>query len=163
MTIQSKECSKRNIKYLIMLAVLFAGVVIVTSLSKADAKKAGQAAEENVAALFKIDFDRPIDAQLPPCTESGKVFWTDMLEQTADIAEAEQAEITGVQAEVNGKGKAYSGIGGEGQIVPVKITITTVDKSRETRTDVSEVNVLMIEGENDQWLLDALTPDVPGG
>jgi len=155
--------SKKNIKYLILLAVLFAGGVIVTSLSKADTKKAGQAAEENVAALFKIDFDRPIDEQLPPCTESGKVFWTGMLEQIADIADSKQAEITGVEAEVNGKAKPYSGIGGEGQIVPVKLTVTTVDKNGETLTDVSKVNVLMIEGENDQWLLDALAPDVPGG
>ena len=153
--------SKKSIKYLALLAVLLAGAVIITSLSKADTKRAGQAAEENVAELFKIDFDRPIDVQLPPCTESGKTFWIATLEQIAGIAQAEQAEITGVQAEVNGKGKEYSGIGGEGQIVPVKLTITTVDKSGETRTDVSEVDVLMIEGENDQWLLDALA--VPGG
>jgi len=162
MTIQTKELSKRNIKYLVMLVALFAGVVIVTSLSKADAKGAGQAAEENVAALFKIDFDRPIDAQLPPCTESGKAFWIATLEQIAGIAQAEQAEITSVQAEVNGKAKEYNGIGGEGQIVPVKLTVTTVDKSGETQTEVSEVDVLMTKGENDEWLLDTLVPDVPG-
>jgi hypothetical protein len=162
MTIQSKELKKRNIKYLFMLLVLFAGIVTITSLSKADAKKAGQAAEENVAALFKIDFDRPIDAQLPPCTESGKAFWTATLPQIAGIAQAEQAQITGVEAEVSGKAKAYTGISGEGQIVPVKLTITTVDKGGQTQTEVSEVDVLMIKGENDQWLLDALAPDVPG-
>ena len=162
MTIQTQNTSKRNVKYLIMLLVLFAGLVIVTTLGKADAKKAGQAAEENVAALFKIDFSRPIDAQLPPCTESGRAFWTTTLSQIAGIAQAEQAEITGVEAEVNGKAQAYTGIGGEGQIVPVKLTITTVDKDGQTQTDVSEVDVLMIEGENDQWLLDALAPDVPG-
>ena len=154
--------SKRNIKYLIMLAALFAAVVLITVLSKADAKGAGQAAEEDVAALFKIDFDRPIDAQLPPCTESGKTFWIATLEQIADIAKAKQVEITSVQAEVNGKAEAYNGIGGEGQIVPVKLTITTVDKGGQTQTEVSEVDVLMIKGEDGQWLLDALAPDVPG-
>jgi hypothetical protein len=155
--------SKKNIKYLALLVVLFSGAVIITSLSKADTKKAGQTAEENVAELFRIDFDRPIDVQLPPCTESGKTFWIATLEQIAGIAKSKQAEITGVQAKVNGKTKEYDGIAGEGQIVPVKLTVTTVDKNGETLTEVSEVDVLMIKGETDQWLLDALAPDVLGG
>ncbi len=154
--------STKNVKRLGMLLVLFLGVVAITAIGKADGKKAGQTAEESVTALFSIDFKRDIAAQLPPCTESGKAFWTMTLTQVADLARTHDAEIQGVRADVNGKPEPYSGIGGEGQIMPVTLAIITRDRDGQTQTEVSEIRVLMIKGEDGQWLLDSLAPELPG-
>ena len=153
--------NKRTLKLLAMLIVLFLAVLAVDAIGKADAKKAGQTAEDSVAALFSIDFRRPIAAQLPPCTETGQAFWTMTLARVAELAHARDAEVQGVRVDVDGKAEPYSGLGGEGQIVPVKLVITTLDRRGQTETAVSEVRILMIKGKDDLWLLDALVPDLP--
>ena len=153
--------NKRTLKLLAMLIVLFLGVLTVDAISKADGRKAGQEAVDNVSALFKVDFRRPLAAQLPPCTETGQAFWTAHLGTIKDVVEAQGATIQSVRAERSGQPEPYNGIGGEGQIVPLRLTLTTLDKAGQPQTSTSEVRVLMIQGTDGQWLLDGLAVDLP--
>jgi hypothetical protein len=78
-----------------------------------------------------------------------------------DAAQARDVTVLSVKAERNGSPEPYKGIGGEGQIVPVKITITSQGKGGQSEIAESQVRVLMIRAEGDGWLLDGLALEVP--
>jgi len=144
-----------------LLLILLLGVLLIDVIGKADGRKAGQAAEESVVDLFRIDFTRPIDGQLPPCTETGKAFWLTHLAAIQTTLAAQEKTIQSVQVKRNGEPEPYKGIGGEGQIVPLQLTLTALDPIGQTETTVSDVRVLMIKGPDNQWLLDGPAIDLP--
>lgn len=154
--------NKKYLKYAGLLVVLLLCVIVVDHLVDKDSKDAGQAAENGIAGLFDIDFRQDIAGQLPPCTETGKEFWTLHLATIANATRTNGRTVQNARAVVNGKPESYQGMGGEGQIVPVQITITTQDKNGNAETATSAVRVLMIKGENGQWLLDGLAVELPG-
>ena len=148
--------NKKHLKLAGLLIALLLGVLVIDTLADTDARNAGKAATESVTELFSIDFRRDIAGQLPPCTETGQTFWTTHLVTIKDAIEAQGATIQSVRAERSGRPEPYSGLGGEGQIVPVRLTVTSLDKHGEAETSESKVRVLMIKGQDDQWLLDGL-------
>lgn len=153
--------NKKHLKLAGLLIVLLLGVLAVDTLADTGARKASKAATESVSKLFSIDFKRDIAAQLPPCTETGQAFWTMHLATIKDAIKAQGATIQSVKAERNGDPEPYSGIAGKGQIVPVRLTITSLDRNGQSQTSESDVRVLMIKGPDDQWLLDGLAVELP--
>ena len=153
--------NKKHLKLAGLLIALLLGVLVIDTLADTDARNAGKTATESVTDLFRIDFRRDIASQLPPCTETGQAFWTTHLATIEDAIEAQGATIQSVQAERNGNPEPYSGLGGEGQIVPVRLTITSLDKSGQVETAESEIRILIIKSADGQWLLDGLAVDLP--
>ena len=153
--------SKKHLKLAGLLIALLLGVLVIDVFADRDARDAANAAEESVVELFSIDFRRDIAGQLPPCTETGRTFWTTHLTTIKDAIEARGATIQSVQAERNGNPEPYSGLGGDGQIVPVRLTITSLDRNSQVETAESEVRILMIKNADGQWLLDGLAIDLP--
>jgi hypothetical protein len=158
--IKELTLSKRHLKLAGLLIALLLGVLVIDTLADTDARTAGKAATESVTDLFSIDFRRDIAGQLPPCTDTGRTFWTTHLAAIGDAIEAKGATIQSVMAERSGTPEPYSGLGGEGQIVPVWLTIASLDKRGKAEMAQSEVRVLMIKGQDDQWLLDGLSVEV---
>ncbi|MBN1581447.1 MAG: hypothetical protein JXA89_12160 [Anaerolineae bacterium] len=148
--------NKKHLKYVGLLVALLLCVIVVDALAGKDARDAGKTAEDSVVNLFDIDLTQDVAGQLPPCTQTGREFWTLHLTTIRDAARAKGLTIQNANAVVDGKPEPYLGIGGEGQIVPVQITITTQDEQGRAETATSTVRVLMIKGENGQWLLDGL-------
>jgi hypothetical protein len=148
--------SKKDLKLAGLLIVLLLGVLVIDTLADTDARNAGKAATEGATDLFSIDFRRDITGQLPPCTRAGQEFWTTHLATIEDAIKAKGATIQSVQAELDGNPEPYTGLGGEGQIVPVRLTITSLDKSNQVGTAESKVRVLMIKSADGHWLLDGL-------
>jgi hypothetical protein len=136
---------------------------VIDVFADKDARDAAKTAEESVVELFSIDFRRDIAAQLPPCTETGQEFWTLHLGKIRDAAKTRDATVQSVKAERNGAPEPYRGIGGEGQIVPVTLTIAVQSKDGQIETSESEIQILMIKGQDDEWLLDGLAVDTPSG
>jgi len=159
--IKELTLSKKHLKLAGLLIALLLGVLVIDTLADTDARNAGKAATESVTDLFRIDFRRDIASQLPPCTETGQAFWQTHLATIEDAIEAQGMTIQSVQAERNGQPEPYSGLGGEGQIVPVRLTITSLDKEGQVETAESEIRILMIKGTDGQWLLDGLAVDLP--
>ena len=159
--IKELALNKKHLKLAGLLIALFLGVLVIDTLADTDARNAGKAATESVTDLFSIDFKRDIAGQLPPCTQTGRTFWTMHLTTIKDAIKTQGAAIQSVKAERNGPPEPYSGLGGEGQIVPVRLTITSLDSSGQVKTAESEVRVLMIKGQDRQWLLDGLAVDLP--
>jgi hypothetical protein len=153
--------NKTHLKHALLLVALLAAVFVVDALADRDARAATNAATDSVADLFRIDFRRGIAGQLPPCTETGRDFWTLHLTTIRDTIEASGATIQGVDAERDGSPQPYIGLAGEGQIVPVKLVIRSRNEGGEIETSESHVRVLMIKGGNGDWLLDSLAPDLP--
>jgi hypothetical protein len=153
--------NKKHLKLAGLLLALLLGVLVIDTLADTDARNADKTATENVADLFAIDFRRDIAGQLPPCTETGQAFWTTHLATIRDAIKAQGATIQSVQAERSGQPEPYRGIGGDGQIVPVRLTITSLDKGDQVKTAESEIRVLMIKSTDGQWLLDGLAVDLP--
>ena len=153
--------NKKHLKLAGLLIALLLGVLVIDALADTDARNAGKKATESVTDLFRIDFRRNIAGQLPPCTESGQAFWTTHLATIKDAIEAQGMTIQSIQAERNGQAEPYSGLGGDGQIVPVRLTITSLDKESQVETAESEIRILMIKGTDGQWLLDGLAVDLP--
>jgi len=158
---QEIQLSKKHIKYVLLLGALLLGVLVIDVFADKDARDAAKTAEESVVELFSIDFRRDIAAQLPPCTETGREFWTLHLGTIQDTAKANGAAVQSIKAERNGSPEPYSGIGGEGQIVPVTLTIAVQDKDGRIETSESEIQILMIKGQDGEWLLDGLAVDTP--
>jgi len=158
---QEIQLSKKHIKYVLLLAALLLGVLVIDVLADRDARDAAKAAEESIVDLFSIDFRRDIAAQLPPCTETGREFWTLHLGTIRDAAKAKGATVQSVKAERNGDPEPYSGIGGAGQTVPVKLAITVQSKDGQVETSKSEIRILMVKGWDGEWLLDGLAVDTP--
>jgi hypothetical protein len=148
--------SKKHLKLAGLLIALLLGVLVIDTLADTDARNAGRAATESVTDLFRIDFRRDIADQLPPCTETGQTFWTTHLATIKDAIKAQGATIQSIQAERSRTPEPYSGLGGEGQIVPVRLTVTSLDKRGKAEASESRVRVLMIKGQDGQWLLDGL-------
>ncbi len=159
--IKELNLNKKHLKLAGLLIVLLLGVLAVDTLADTGARRAGKAATESVSKLFSIDFKRDIAAQLPPCTETGQAFWTMHLTTIKDAIKAQGATIQSVKAERSGDPEPYSGIGGEGQIVPIRLTITSLDKNGRAETAESDIRVLMIQGPDNQWLLDGLAVELP--
>jgi hypothetical protein len=156
---QEIQLSKKHIKYVLLLAALLLGVLVIDVFADKDARDAAKTAEESLVELFSIDFRRDIAAQLPPCTETGREFWMLHLGTIQDAFKARGATVQGVRAERNGAPEPYTGIGGEGQIgqiVPVKLTIAVQSKDGQIETSESEIRILMIKGQDGEWLLDGL-------
>jgi hypothetical protein len=153
--------NKKHLKLAGLLLALLLGVLVIDTLAATDARNAGKTATESVTELFSIDFRRDIAGQLPPYTETGRTFWTTHLATIEDTIKAQGATVQSVQAERSGNPEPYSGLGGEGQIVPVRLTITSLDKDDQVKTAESEIRVLMIKSADDQWLLDGLAVDLP--
>ena len=158
---QEIQLSKKHIKYVLLLGALLLVVLVIDVFADKDARDAAKTAEESVVELFSIDFRRDIAAQLPPCTETGREFWTLHLGTIRDAAKARDAAVQSVKAERNGDPEPYSGIGGEGQIVPVTLTIAVQGKDGQIETSESEIRILMIKGQDGEWLLDGLAVDTP--
>lgn len=161
-TIKELTLNKKHLKLVGLLIALLLGVLVIDTLADTDARNAGKTATESVVDLFTIDFRRDIAGQLPPCTETGQAFWTTHLATIEDAVKAQGTTIQSVRAERNGNPEPYSGLGGEGQIVPVRLTITSLDNSGQAETAESEIRVLMIKSPDGQWLLDGLAVDLPG-
>ena len=159
--IKELTLNKKHLKLAGLLIALLLGVLVIDTLADTDTRNAGKRATESVTDLFHIDFRRNIAEQLPPCTESGQAFWTTHLATIKDAIEAQGMTIQSVQAERSGKPEPYNGLGGEGQIVPVRLMITSLDKSGQAETAESEIRVLVIKGADGQWLLDGLAVDRP--
>ena len=153
---QEIQLSKKHIRYVLLLGALLLGVLVIDVFADKDARDAAKAAEESMVELFSIDFRRDIAAQLPPCTETGREFWTLHLGTIRDAAKARGAAVQSVKAERNGDPEPYSGIGGEGQIVPVKLTIAVQSKDGQIETSKSETRILMLKDQDGEWLLDGL-------
>jgi hypothetical protein len=153
--------SKKRLKLAGLLIVLLLGVLVVDALADADARHASRTATESVTDLFRIDFSRDIAGQLPPCTETGQAFWTTHLAAIRGQIEAQDTILRSVHAERNGRPKPYSGLGGEGQIVPVRLTVTSLDRGDQVKTAESEIRVLMVRSADGQWLLDGMAVDLP--
>ena len=153
--------NKKHLKYAGLLIALLLCVVVIDVFADQDAREASKAGTESLTELFSIDLRRDIARQLPPCTETGRQFWTMHLASIQDAAKAKDVTILSVEAERNGNPEPYEGIGGEGQIVPVKLTITSQVKGGQTETSTSYVRALMIKGEGDEWLLDGLAVELP--
>ena len=151
----------KHLKLAGLLITLLLGVLAIDTLSNTDARVASKAATESTTELFRIDFTRDIAGQLPPCTEAGQQFWTTHLATIGSAVQAKGATIRSVQAERAGNPEPYNGLGGEGQIVPVRLTITSLNKGDQVETAESEIRVLMIKGADGQWLLDGLAVDLP--
>jgi hypothetical protein len=160
-TTKELTLSKKHLKLAGLLIALLLGVLVIDTLADTDARNASKRATESVTELFSIDFRRDIAVQLPPCTETGQVFWTTHLAAIGDAIEAKGATIQSVQAERSGTSEPYSGLGGEGQIVPVRLTITSLDKRGKAEISESKVRALMIKGQDGQWLLDGLAVETP--
>jgi hypothetical protein len=158
---QEIRLSKKHIKYVLLLAALLLGVLAIDVFADKDAHDAAKAAEEGVVELFSIDFRRDIAAQLPLCTETGREFWTLHLGTIQDAFKAKGATVQSVRAERNGNPEPYSGIGGEGQIVPLKLTIAVQSMGGQIETSESKVRILMLKGQDGEWLLDGLAVDLP--
>jgi hypothetical protein len=159
--IKELTLNKKHMRLAGLLIALLLGVLVIDILADTDARNAGKAATESATELFSIDFKRDIAGQLPPCTETGQAFWTTHLATIKDSIKAQGATIQSVQAEQSGDPEPYSGLGSEGQIVPVRLTITSLDKSNQVGTAASQVRVLMIKNPDGQWLLDGLAVDLP--
>jgi hypothetical protein len=159
--IKELTLNKKHLKLAGLLIALLLGVLVIDTLADTDARNAGKIATESVTDLFRIDFRRDIASQLPPCTKTGQKFWTTHLTTIKDAIKAKGATIQSVQAERNGNPEPYSGLGGEGQIVPVRLTIASLDKSGQVETAKSEIRVLMIKSTDGQWLLDGLAVEQP--
>ena len=158
---QEIQLSKKHIKYVLLLGALLLGVMVIDVIADKDARNAAKTAEESMVELFSIDFRRDIAAQLPPCTETGREFWTLHLGTIRGAAKARGAIVQSIRAGRNGDPEPYSGIGGDGQIVPVELTITVQSKSGQTETSESEIRILMLKGQDGEWLLDGLAVDTP--
>jgi hypothetical protein len=158
---QEIQLSKKHIKYVLLLAALLLGVLVIDVFADKDARDAAKTAEESMVELFSIDFGRDIAAQLPPCTETGREFWTPHLGTIRGAAKARGAIVQSIRAGRNGDPEPYSGIGGDGQIVPVELTITVQSESGQTETSESEIRILMLKGRDGEWLLDGLAVDTP--
>ena len=159
--IKELTLNKRHLKLAGLLIALLLGVLVIDTLADTEARNAGKAATQSVTKLFSIDFRRDIASQLPPCTETGQEFWTTHLATIKDAIHAQGATIQSVRAEKSGIPEPYNGLGGEGQIVPARLTITSLDKSGQVDAAESTVRVLMIKGQDGQWLLDGLAVDLP--
>lgn len=149
--------NKKHLKLAGLLIALLLGVLVIDALADTEARNVGKAAAESVADLFTIDFRHDIAGQLPPCTETGRAFWTTHLA----ALEPQGATIHSVHAERNGPPEPYDGLGGTGQIVPLRLTITSLDQEGETKTAESQVRVVMIQDQDGRWLLDGLAVDLP--
>jgi hypothetical protein len=150
---------RKHLKLAGLLVALLLGVLVIDALAGADARTTAKATTESMTRLFGIDFERDIASQLPTCTETGRAFWTTHLTTIRDAIKAKGLTIQRVTAERNGNPDPYSGLGGEGQIVPVHLTITSLDRNGKADTAESDVRVLMIKGHGGQWLLDGLALD----
>ena len=159
--IKELTLNKKHLKLAGLLIALLLGVLVIDTLADTDARNAGKTATESMTDLFRIDFRRDIVGQLPPCTETGQEFWTTHLATIKDAIKTQGATIQSVQAERSGDPEPYRGLGGEGQIVPVRLTITSLDKSDQVETAKSDIRVLMIKNQDGQWLLDGLAVDLP--
>ena len=142
---------------LAMVGTLFA----VDRFADRDARAASAAAKEGVTELFRIDLGRDIARQLPPCTEMGRDFWTLHLMRLKEAAESSGLILQGITAARDGDPQPYTGLAGEGQIVPIKLLIRARNAGGETETSASHFQVLMIQGDDGEWLLDGLVPDLP--
>jgi hypothetical protein len=158
--IRELTLNKKHLKLAGLLIALLLGVLVVDTLADADARNAGKAATESVSGLFSIDFGRDIAGQLPPCTDTGRTFWTTHLATIRDTIEAKDATIQSIGAERTGTPEPYIGLGGEGQIVPIRLTITSLGKGDQVETARSDIRVLMIKSADDRWLLDGLAVDL---
>jgi hypothetical protein len=158
---QEIQLSKKHIKYALLLGALLLCVLVIDVFADRDARDAAKTAEERAVELFSIDFRRDVSVQLPPCTETGRAFWTLHLETIRDAAKAREAIVRSVKAERSGEPEPYGGIGGEGQIVPVRLAITVQDKDGQVETSESEIRILMIKDQDGEWLLDGLIADTP--
>lgn len=152
---------KTHLKHALLLVALLAAVFVVDVFADRDARAATAAATESVSELFRIDFRRGIAGQLPPCTETGRDFWTLHLTTVKETVESRGATIQGIGAVRNGNPQPYGGLAGQGQIVPVKLVIRSRNDGGEIETSESRVRVLMIKGDSGEWLLDGLVPDLP--
>lgn len=157
--IKEMKINKKYVRYAVLLLVLLACVLVADAITDADARNSGKVAPESVAELFSIDFRRPIADQLPPCTEIGREFWTMHLTTIQSAAQSQDITIQSVKAVRDGEPEAYSGLAGQGQIVPINLTIVSQDKSGKSETTSSRFRVLMIKGEKGEWLLDGLVVD----
>ena len=153
--------NKAHLSHALLLVGLLAAIFVVDAFADRDPRAVTQAATEDVTDLFRIDFRRAIAGQLPPCTDVGRDFWTLQLTTVKKTLEASGATLQGVTAEQNGNPEPYQGLAGQGQVVPIRLVVTSRGDGGEIRTSESEVRVLMIKGENGQWLLDGLAPDLP--
>ena len=153
--------NKKHLKYAGLLIALLLCVVAIDVFADQNAREASKAATESVTELFSVDLRRDVAGQLPPCTETGRAFWAMHLASIKDAAKARDVTVLSVKAERNGSPEPYKGIGGEGQIVPVKLTITSQGTGGRAETSESRVRVLMIKGEGDEWLLDGLAVQLP--
>ncbi len=156
---------KKYVKYGLWLLLALMIVVGLEFLPDPEAQSsdAATAAKEGMIALFSIDFRRDVAGQLPPCTVFGQEFWPSYLDTVRQEIKEQGWLIRSATGEQKGNPEPYNGLAGKGQIVPVKLSITYRNQSGRSETRESELQVLMIQNENDEWLLDAPVLELPEG
>ena len=142
---------------LIVALIVLGGLITVYAQGVQSANKA----EESMATVLSVNFQEGWEEDLKPiCTETGWLFWTSQLKVLEQARRATGLTVDDVKAEAVGRGEPYEGVAGKGQIVTLRLKITSHNADGQTFNDESTIRVLMIQ-DGDKWLLDGPVPEIP--